>query len=100
MIAGAMSGISGRVESKERRAVRSEGGAGGKAPNKAGTQPTGRIRQKPGKPGRKKIKGGAGLSAAKSKYATKRSAGVRTSETRKAGPKKIPARTTTRSGDK
>ena len=26
----------------------SEGGAGGKAPNKAGTQPTGRVRQKPG----------------------------------------------------
>jgi len=26
----------------------SEGGPGGKAPNKAGTQPTGRVRQKPG----------------------------------------------------
>jgi hypothetical protein len=26
----------------------SEGGTGGKAPNKAGTQPTGRVRQEPG----------------------------------------------------
>jgi len=42
----------------------SEGGSGGKTPNKAGTQPRGRVRQKPGKPGRKKIKGGAGRSAA------------------------------------
>ena|GEM_PF-2223601 len=77
-----------------------EGGARGKAPNKAGTQPTGRVRQKPGKPGRKKIKGGAGRSAAKSKHAAERAAAGRTSETKKAGPKKIPARTTTWSGDK
>jgi hypothetical protein len=78
----------------------SEGGDRGKAPNKTGTQPKGRARQKPTKPGLKKIKSGAGRGAAKSKHAAKRAAGVRTSETRKAGPKKIQAKTTTRSGDK
>jgi hypothetical protein len=78
----------------------SKDGDRGKAPNKTGTQPKGRARQKPDKPGHKQVKSGAGRSAAKSKHAAKRAAGARTSETRKAGPKKIPARTTTRSGDK
>ena len=78
----------------------SEGGAGGKAPNKTGTKLKGRVRQKPGKPGRKKVISGAGRSAAKSKHAAEGAAGGRTSETRNAGPKKIPPRTTTRSGDK
>jgi hypothetical protein len=77
-----------------------EGGDRGKGPNKTGTQPKGRIREKPDKPGDKDVKGGVGRSAAKAAHAAKKASGVRTSETRKAGPKKIAARTTSRSGDK
>lgn len=77
-----------------------EGGDRGKGPNKTGTQPKGRIRETPDKPGNKDVKGGAGRSAAKATHAAKKAAGVRTSETRKAGPKKTAARTTSRSGDK
>ena len=77
-----------------------EGGDRGKGPNKTGTQPKGRIREAPDKPGNKDVKGGAGRRAAKATHAAKKAAGVRTSETRKAGPKKTAARTTSRSGDK
>lgn len=80
-----------------------EGGDRGKAPNKTGTQPKGtktRTHQKAEKPGNKDTKRGAGRGAAGSEHAAEKAAGVRTSEIRKAGPKKIPARTTTRSGDK
>lgn len=77
-----------------------EGGDRGKGPNRTGTQPKGRMRQKPDTPGNRNIKGGAGRSAAGSGHAAERAAGARTGETRKAGPKKIAARTTTRSGDK
>jgi hypothetical protein len=77
-----------------------EGGDRGKSPNVTGTQPKGRLRENPGKPGREKVKGGAGRGAAKATHAAKKARGVRTSETRKAGPKKIAARTTSKSGEK
>jgi hypothetical protein len=77
-----------------------EGGDRGKGPNKTGTQPKGRVRQKPDTPGRKEIKAGAGRSAAGSKHEAQKAAGVRTSLTRKAGSKNVRAKTTTRSSDK
>lgn len=77
-----------------------EGGDRGKGPNKTGTQPKGRTRGTPDNPGSKEVKGGAGKGAAKSTHAAKKAAGVKTSETRKAGPKKVAAGTTSRSGDK
>ncbi|MEN3331526.1 MAG: hypothetical protein V7641_891 [Blastocatellia bacterium] len=77
-----------------------EGGDQGKGPNQTGTQPKGRVRKSPDKPGNKDVKSGAGKGAAKAKHAAKKAAGVRTSQTRKAGPKKIAAGTTTKSGDK
>jgi hypothetical protein len=77
-----------------------EGGDRGKSPNQTGTRPKGRERQSPGTPGNQAVKSAQGLGAAGSKHEAERSAGARTSETRKAGPKKTPARTTTRSGDK
>jgi hypothetical protein len=78
----------------------SEGGDRGKSPNKTGTQPKGRVRENPEKPGSKEVKGGEGKGAAKSVHAAKKASGAKTSETRKAGPKKIAAGTTTKSGDK
>jgi len=78
----------------------SEGGARGKASNKTGAQRKGRARQKPDKPVPKEAKSDAGRGAAKSKHAAKRTAGGRTSKTRKTDIKRIPAGTTTRSGDK
>jgi hypothetical protein len=77
-----------------------EGGDRGKAPNITGTQSKGRVRENPEKPGSKQVKGGAGRGATKSKHAAKKAAGVKTNETRKAGPKKTAARTTSRSSEK
>ena len=77
-----------------------EGGDRGKGPNKTGTQPKGRIRETPDKPGNKEVKSGAGKGAAKTTHAAKKAAGVKTSETRKAGPKKVAATTTSKSGEK
>lgn len=71
-----------------------------KAPNKTGAQRKGRGREKPDKPGSNEVEGGAGRGAAKSKHAAKQAPGSRTSKPKKAAPKRIPARTTTRSGDK
>ena len=72
----------------------------GKAPNTTGTQPRKRVDAPAEKPGRKSVKGGAGRGAGHPKHAAIRSAGLKTRETRKAGPKKTRARTTTRSADK
>jgi hypothetical protein len=77
-----------------------EGGDRGKGPNVTGTQPKGRKKAPPTKPGSAKVKGGVKKGAAKTKHAAAKTEGARTSKTRKAGPKKVPARTTTRSGDK
>jgi len=77
-----------------------EGGDRGKGPNKTGTQPKGRIKESPQKPGNEAVKAGVGKGAAKAKHAAKKAQGVATSETRKAGPKKIVARTTSKSGEK
>ena len=77
-----------------------EGGDRGKGPNKTGTQPKGRVRETHDKPGDEEVKGGAGKGVAKATHSARKAAGVRTSETRKAGPKKIAARTTSKSGEK
>jgi hypothetical protein len=77
-----------------------EGGDRGKSPNKTGTQPKGRISESLDKPGNKDVKSGVGKGADKAKHAAKKASGVKTNETRKAGPKKIAAGTTSRSADK
>ena len=77
-----------------------EGGDRGKSPNKTGTQPKGRILHAPDKPGDKNVKSGAGKGARKSTHSARKAMGAGTSETRKAGPKKIAARSTSKSGDK
>ena len=77
-----------------------EGGDRGKGPNKTGTQPRSRTSKSPDKPGNKLVKGGVGKGADKAKHAADLASGVKTSETRKAGPKKIAPRTTSRSSEK
>jgi hypothetical protein len=77
-----------------------QGGDRGKAPNETGTQPKKRVDPSPEKPGRKDVKGGAGAGAGHPKHAAQRASGQKTSETRKAGPKKTRRGTTTRSADK
>ena len=77
-----------------------QSGDRGKSPNETGTLPTRRVTDAPApKPGRKKVKGGPRRGAT-GKHAASNARGAKTSETRKAGPKKIPRGTTTRSGDK
>jgi|GraSoiStandDraft_8_1057269.scaffolds.fasta_scaffold43826_2 hypothetical protein len=77
-----------------------QGGDRGKSPNTTGTQPRKRVDAPAPKPGRKDVKGSAGRGAGHPKHAATRARGLRTTETRKAGPKKTRARTTTRSADK
>jgi hypothetical protein len=73
----------------------------GKRHNETGTLPKKRAADAPGpKPGRKSVKGGAGRGAGRGKHAATRAQGARTTETRKAGPKKTRAKTTTRSAEK
>jgi hypothetical protein len=72
----------------------------GKRKNTTGTLPRKRVDAPAPKPGSKAVKGGAGRGAGQPKHAATRSAGLKTSETRKAGPKKTRRGTTTRSGDK
>ena len=72
----------------------------GKKKNTTGTRPRARTVDAPaGKPGRKATQGGAGRGVSP-KHAARQAAGAKTSVTRKAGPKKTRARTTTRSADK
>ena len=71
----------------------------GKAPNVTDTQPKGRARHYAEKPESKQVKGNAGKGAAKAKHAAKKATGVKTSVTRKVGPKKTAARNTSRSGE-
>ena len=66
--------------------------------NVTGTQPKKRVDAPAPEPGRRSVKAGAGRDTGHPKHAAKRSRGQKT--TRKAGPKKTAARTTTRSGDK
>ena len=73
----------------------------GKKNNITGTLPKKRRADAPGpKPGRKDIKGESGRGAGRGKHAAEGAAGAKTSVTRKAGPKKTPRGTTSRSGDK
>jgi hypothetical protein len=80
--------------------MRNQGGDRGKAPNKTGTLPKKRMNAPAAKPGRKDVKGAAGRDAGRGKHAAARTAGAKTSATRKAGPKQTRRGTTTRSGDK
>lgn len=79
---------------------RNQGGDRGKGPNVTGTLPKPRREAVPAKPGRKSVKSGPTRGAAGSKHAATRAQGARTSETRKAGPRKTPRGTTSRSGEK
>lgn len=73
----------------------------GKRHNETGTLPKKRVVDAPGeKPGRKSVKGGAGRGAGQPKHAASRAQGVRTTATRKAGPKKTRPKTTRRSAEK
>lgn len=77
-----------------------QGGDRGKGPNVTGTQPRKRVDAPAAKPGRKSVKGGVGRRAGQGKHSAKRASGQKTSETRKAGPKKTQGGTTTSSADK
>jgi hypothetical protein len=79
---------------------RNQGGDRGKSPNETGTQPRKRVDPSPERPGRKDLKGKAGAGSGHPKHAAQRAGGLKTSESRKAGPKKIPRGTTTRSADR
>jgi hypothetical protein len=69
--------------------------------NRTGTLPKKRRVDAPaGKPGSKAVKGGPGRGAGRGKHAAQRASGAKTSQTRKAGPKKTPKGTTRRSGEK
>ena len=68
----------------------------GKSPNPTGTQPKIAETESPEKPGSKRMKAYSGRGAKGSKHAAHET----TSETRNTGPRKTPARTTTRSADK
>jgi hypothetical protein len=65
-----------------------------------GTPPKKRTKSPAPPPGARSIKRGAGKGAGRGKHAAAKSQGVRTSATRKAGPKKTARGTTTRSADK
>jgi hypothetical protein len=73
---------------------------GGTTTNATGTLPRKRVDAPARKPGLRTLKAGAGRAAGHPKHAAKRSRGLKTSETRKAGPKKTARGTTTRSADK
>jgi hypothetical protein len=71
----------------------------GKRKNEYGTQPRKRVDAPAPKPGLKSVKAGPRLALGP-KHAASRASGQKTTVTRKAGPKKTRARTTTRSADK
>jgi hypothetical protein len=78
-----------------------QGGDRGKSPNTTGTQPAGRRSDAPAqKPGRRRLKAAAGRGSGHAKHAADRTRGLKTSETRKAGPRKTRAKTTSRSAEK
>ena len=72
----------------------------GKRKNVTGTHPRKRVDAPAGKPGRKSVKGGPARGGGHPKHAAQRSQGARTTETRKAGPKKTPKGTARRSAEK
>jgi hypothetical protein len=81
--------------------MRNQGGDRGKPPNVTGTLPKKKRVDAPGpKPGRKSVKGGPGRGAGRGKHAAEGASGTKTTQTRKAGPKKTRRGTTTRSADK
>jgi hypothetical protein len=73
----------------------------GKKNNVTGTLPKKRQADAPGpKPGQQDVKAGSGRGAGRGKHAAQDAAGAKTSVTRKAGPKKTPRGTTSRSGER
>lgn len=79
---------------------KNQGGDRGKGSRKTGTLPKKRGEAVQAKPGRKDVKGGPKRGAAGSKHAAAKAKGQKTSATRKAGPRKTPRGTTSRSGEK
>jgi hypothetical protein len=77
-----------------------EGADRGTNPNKTGTQPKRRTKSPGPTPGRRDLKAAAGRGAGQPKHAADKTRGLKTSRTRKAGRRKTPRGTTTRSGDK
>jgi hypothetical protein len=67
---------------------------------KTGTPPKKRTASPAPTPGARSVKGGPGKGAGRGKHAAAKSQSVRTSATRKEGPKKTARGTTTRSADK
>lgn len=68
--------------------------------NKTGTLRKKRASAQAPKPGRKKVKGGAGRGAGRGKHAAQDAQSQKRTGTRKAGPKKTPRGTTRRSGER
>jgi hypothetical protein len=79
---------------------KNQGGDRGKGPNTTGTLPKKRREGVAEKPGRKAVKAGPKRGAMGSKHAAQKAQGQKTSETRKAGPRKTPRGTTRRSGER
>ena len=75
-----------------------QGGDRGKSPNVTGTLPKKRRAAAAATPGRQDVKGGMGRGTGP-KHAAQRGSGQKTHLTRKAGQKKTPRGTTTRSAD-
>jgi hypothetical protein len=73
----------------------------GKKNNVTATQPKKKRADAPGpKPGLKAVKASRGRGAGRGKHAAQDAAGAKTTVTRKAGPKKTPRGTTSRSGER
>jgi hypothetical protein len=88
------------VQPVYRSDMRNQGGDRGKSPNVTGTQPRKRVDAPAPKPGRKSVKAAQTSGVGRGKHAAKGASGAKTSQTRKAGPKKVRRGTTTRSGDR
>jgi hypothetical protein len=79
--------------------AKKQGGDRGKSRNVTGTQPKPRPTRPENTPGRQGVKMGP-RRAVTGKHAARKAQGAKTSATRKAGPRKTPPGTTTRSADK
>ena len=85
---------------RSRSPSKNQGGDRGKSPNVTGTLPKKRREAVAAKPGARSVKGGPTRGAAGSKHGARKAQGQKTSATRKAGPRKTPRGTTSRSGEK
>ncbi len=98
---GACSQVQRTADEQVAGVEESAGGTGGSGADEGSTVPTTSRDSRPKHFSREWYVSPSGSDGAKgSKHAATEAAGVKTSETRKAGPRKTPAKTTTRSGDK